>query len=134
MGIDIFLRTVIVVNTEDFTKEELLMLYTSLQVVIKMSPLLSWEELEPKLKEHGVNLHETIYAHFLSDRQPSTLDKDIFTKTLAKVFKTMGSFMEAEGEEWQYTIEQLEKLTSKETITEDDIAEGFFKMQRNWTK
>lgn len=47
-----------------FTKEELLMLFMCLQVVIKLSPLLKWEELEPKLKNFGVDLYETVYGHF----------------------------------------------------------------------
>jgi hypothetical protein len=104
------------------------MLFTSLQVVIKLSPLLKWEELEPKFKNYGVDLYETVYGHFLSDRQPSTLDKEVFAKTLAKVLKKLGSFRHDEGEDWQHALNQLEALAFNEDVTEGIIAEHFDKM------
>jgi hypothetical protein len=101
--------------------------------LIKLSPLLEWEELEPKLKNYGVDLYETVYGHFLSDRQPSTLDKEVFAKTLA-VFKKLGAFRHDEGADWQHALKQLKALAFKEEVTEAIIAEHFDKMRKDWNK
>lgn len=87
-----------------------------------------------KIKEFWCRLIRNCLWAFLSDRQPSTLDKELFAKTLAKVFKKLGVFRHDEGEDWQHALIQLESLVGKEEETESIIAEHFDEMRKDWNK
>jgi hypothetical protein len=118
---------------DKFTKDEIITLFISLQVVSKISPLIDWEEMEPKLKEYGVNLYESLYGHYLTEKHPNHMDKEVFTRTLAKVFKYMGTFMEAEGDEWNNSIKLLNELTSRDyQISEHEAVELINHLKEKW--
>ncbi|MGG0720258.1 hypothetical protein ABE096_22155 [Robertmurraya massiliosenegalensis] len=78
-------------------------------------------------------MFEQFYGHYVTETQPDNIDKELFARTLAKVFKQLGKFMEGEGGVWKDSQDKLDKFMHQDRqITIEEANALFMQLKEEW--